>query len=67
MTTRKTSHVGASHTDPLKNQWPETRSAQQRLIALDGAIERSVADAEAARFQDVDAVRAELRERFAVL
>lgn len=38
----------------------------RRLERLDYAIAQGVADAEAGRVQDIDAVRAELHERFAV-
>jgi antitoxin ParD1/3/4 len=37
---------------------------EQRLVALDAAIARGVADAEAGRVHEVDAVREELRKRF---
>ena len=37
----------------------------RRLAALDTAIARGVADAEAGRVQGIDEVRAEMRERFA--
>jgi antitoxin ParD1/3/4 len=36
----------------------------RRLTALDAAIARGVADAEAGRVHDIEAVRGELRERF---
>jgi antitoxin ParD1/3/4 len=38
----------------------------RRLERLDTAIAQGVADADAGRVQDIDDVRAELRERFAV-
>jgi antitoxin ParD1/3/4 len=37
----------------------------RRLAALDSAIARGVADAEAGRVQDIDEVRTELRQRLA--
>lgn len=37
---------------------------EQRLAALDAAIARGLADAEAGRVQDTGAVREELRRRF---
>jgi antitoxin ParD1/3/4 len=37
---------------------------EQRLVALDTAIARGVADAEAGRVQDVGTVREEMRSRF---
>jgi antitoxin ParD1/3/4 len=37
---------------------------EQRLAALDAAIARGLADAEAGRVHDTDAVREELRRRF---
>ena len=38
---------------------------ERRLAALDSAIARGVADAEAGRTQGIDDVRAEMRTRFA--
>ena len=38
----------------------------RRLAALDNAIARGVADAEAGRVQDIDEVRTELRQRLPV-
>ena len=37
---------------------------EKRLTALDAAIGRGVADAQAGRVQDIDEVRKELRDRF---
>jgi antitoxin ParD1/3/4 len=37
---------------------------ERRLAALDTAISRGIADADAGRVHEVDAVRAELAERF---
>lgn len=37
---------------------------EQRLSALDAAINRGVADAEAGRAQEIETVREELRRRF---
>jgi antitoxin ParD1/3/4 len=41
------------------------RERDRRLAALDGAIARGIADAEAGRVQDVDEVQTDLRERLA--
>ncbi|MGX2039103.1 type II toxin-antitoxin system ParD family antitoxin [Methylocaldum sp. MU1018] len=37
---------------------------ERRLMALDAAIARGIADAEAGRVQDIEPVRTELRKRF---
>jgi antitoxin ParD1/3/4 len=37
---------------------------ERRLAALDGAIARGIADADAGRIKDIDQVRKEMEERF---
>lgn len=54
----------SSNSEIIREALRSMMEREQRLERLDTAIAQGVADAEVGRVQDIDEVRAELRERF---
>lgn len=54
----------ASNSEVIREAMRGWMERESRLAVLDAALARGVADAEAGRVQDVEAVRAELGKRF---
>jgi antitoxin ParD1/3/4 len=53
----------SSNSEVIREAMRGWMSKEQRLAALDAAIEKGIASTDAGRVQSVEAVRAELRER----
>lgn len=62
---RVSSGAYGSNSEVIREALRAWLERDRRLVALDGAIARGVADAEAGRVQSLEDVRAELRQRFA--
>jgi antitoxin ParD1/3/4 len=56
----------SSNSEIIREALRSMMERERHLERLDTAIARGVADAEAGRVEDIDAVQAELRGRFAV-
>lgn len=54
----------SSNSEVIREAMRGWMSKEQRLAALDAAIEKGIASAEAGRVQDIAAVRAEFEEHF---
>jgi len=61
---RVSSGAYGSNSEVIREALREWLERDRRLAALDSAIARGVADAEAGRVHGIDEVRAELRARF---